>query len=353
MTGSCSSEVGELWYLQNAVTLDDWHRQRAELLGRLQRFYGAMPARGALEVEEYQRREFVTHTEIKLSYAGEPGERIPAYLLLPRNAPCAKQPGILAAHQCAFAWACDVGKEQVVGKCVDWPDQAYGLELVREGFVVLAPDANKVGERYNPSLREPWQTAAMLPAGQEACCTAPGGSWGPIRWKPVFNVMRGIDLLAQHPLVNPLRIGMIGHSLGADTLLWSMPLDPRIRTGVISGGGLMGLTGQGATRATALWLSRRLPLPFTDVVRLIAPRAFFEVIGNEDYPSICDDSLKGSDVDARMAAKRAAHEAIGEVYRLYGARERLALYEFDGGHRFPTPARKAAYAWLKRWLKDA
>ncbi len=322
-----------------------------------------MPARGALEVEEYQRREFATHTEIKLSYAGEPGERTPAYLLLPRNAPRAKQPGILAAHQCASA--CDVGKEQVIGKCVDWPDQAYGLELVREGFVVLAPDANKVGERYDPSLREPWQTrydpslrepwqtAAMLPAGQEPCCTAPGGSWGPIRWKPVLDVMRAIDLLAQHPLVDPLRIGMIGHSLGADTLLWSMPLDSRIRAGVINGGGLMGLTGPNAPRETAVWLSRRLPLPFTDVVRLIAPRAFFEVIGNEDYLNICDDSLKGAGVDARMAAKRAAHEAIGEVYRLYGARDRLALYDFDGGHRFPTPARKAAYAWLKRWLGDA
>ncbi len=351
MTGPCSCQVGALWYLQNAVALDDWHRQRAELLGRLQQFYGAIPARGALEVEEYQRREFATHTEIKLSYAGEAGERIPAYLLLPRNAPRAKQPGILAAHQCALA--CDVGKEQVVGKSVDWPDQAYGLELVREGFVVLAPDANKVGERYDSSLREPWQTAAMLPEGQEACCTAPGGSWGPIRWKPVFNVMRGIDLLVQHPLVNPLRIGMIGHSSGAETLLWSMPLDSRIRTGVISGGGLMGLTGPSVPLATAQWLSRTLPLPFTDVVRLIAPRAFFEVIGNEDYLNICDDSLKGADVDARMAAKRAAHEAIGEVYRLHGARERLALYEFDGGHCFPAPARKAAYAWLKRWLGDA
>lgn len=335
------------------MTLEDWHRQRAELLGRLQQFYGAMPARGALEIEEHHRREFATHTEITLSYAGERNERIPAYLLVPRNAPLDKRPGIFAAHQCGLT--CDLGKEQVVGKCVDWPDQAYGLELVREGFVVLAPDANKVGERYDPSLREPWQNAPAIGVGQEACCTAPGGPWGPIRWKPVFDVMRGIDLLAKHPMVDPKRIGMIGHSMGAETLLWSMPLDSRIQAGVISGGGLMGFRAQNtaltpASAATRLWLSSREPLPFTDVVRLIAPRAFFEAVGNEDYPNICDDSLKQADVDTRMAAKRAAHEAIGEVYRLYGARERLALYEFGGGHRFPAPARKAAYAWLKRWL---
>ena len=315
-----------------------------------------MPARAALEVEEYRRREFATHTEIKLSYAGEPGERIPAYLLLPRNTPRGKRAAIFAAHQCALQ--CDLGKEQVVGKCVDWPDQAYGLELVREGFVVLAPDANKVGERYDPSLREPWRKATALGASEDACCTAPGGPWGPIRWKPVFDVMRGIDLLAQHPLVDPARIGMIGHSMGAETLLWSMPLESRIRAGVMSGGGVMGLTAQNApltpaSAATRAWLSSRQPLPFTDEVQLMAPRAFLEVVGNEDYVNICDESLKRADVDARMAAKRAAHEAIAEVYGLYGARERLALYEFDGGHQFPAPARKAAYAWLKRWLEDA
>ena len=100
----------------------------------------------------------------------------------------------------------------------------------------------------------------------------------------------------------------------------------------------MGLTGPSVPLATAQWLSRTLPLPFTDVKSdWIAPRAFFEVIGNEDYLNICDDSLKGADVDARMAAKRAAHEAIGEVYRLQGPGSVLLYMSLMAGIVSPRP----------------
>jgi len=96
------------------VIIGEWDRRRAALLARLEKFYGALPAREALEIQEHHRREFATHTEIKLSYAGERNERIPAYLLVPRNAPRDKRPAIFAAHQCRLT--CDLGKEQVVGK---------------------------------------------------------------------------------------------------------------------------------------------------------------------------------------------------------------------------------------------
>ena len=166
---------------------DEWRDRRNELLDRLREWRGELPARGPLEVAETSRREYHSHTEIALTYAGEPGERIPAYLLLPRDPVAMPTPGILAAHQCACQ--CDIGKEQVVGKCVDLPDQAYGLELVCEGFAVLAPDANKVGERYDPELREQWQCAFEDLPDQTRCCCAPG-AWAastsafpwPARW---------------------------------------------------------------------------------------------------------------------------------------------------------------------------
>ena len=323
----------------------EWDQQRTELIERLEAWRGPLDERGPLEVEEHGRREYRSHTEIKLSYDDGRRKRIPAYLLIPRNAPDERLPAVFAAHQCAGH--CDVGKEQVVGKCADSPDQAYGLELAREGFVVLAPDANKVGERYDPSLREPWQTMADL-GGQQACCTAPGGSWGPVRAKPVFDVMRGIDLLCEHPRVNPDRIGMIGHSLGADTTLWVMPFEPRIKAAAISGGGLQ-----------LDWMP--YGLPFIDILRLIAPRPFLHVCGVEDpahwattQAEMLDARAGGPDlsvpVNERMRASRAATEAARDVYRLYAAEDAIARYEFDGGHSFPPDARRAAYDWLRRWL---
>lgn len=311
--------------------------RRGDLLRRLKEWCGELPPRGALDVEEVWRREYSSHTEVKLTYEGEPGERIPAYLLLPRNPLCRPAPGILAAHQCACL--CDVGKEQVVGKCADLPDQAYGLELVREGFVVVAPDANKVGERYDPQLREPWQRAYVDTEDQSVCCTAPGGSWGPVRYKRVYDAMRAVDLLCDLDEVDETRIGMIGHSLGADTTLWTMPLDERIRAATISGGGLI-----------RDWLP--YGLPYADILSLLAPRAFLEVTGYRDYTNCeSDDEMLG--IEERMRRKREAHAAARAAYELAGQADALSRLEFEGGHAFPEHARKAAYAWLKRWLLDA
>ena len=132
---------------------------------------------------------------------------------------------------------------------------------------------------------------------------------------------------------------MIGHSLGADTTLWVMPLEERIQAAVISGGGLMGLPGDPPHG-----------LPFRELLTVIAPRPFFEVVGNEDYLNICDKSLILSSVDERMAAKRAVYKSAEEIYAELGGQGRLGKFEFDGGHCFPDHARKAAYTWFKQWL---
>jgi len=322
------------------LTAAQWQQTRAGLLQNMAEWTGDIPPRGDLDVREVYRREYFTHTEIKLTYQGEPGERIPAYLLIPRERRGARLPAMFAAHQCACQ--CDIGKEQVVGKCVDWPDQAYGLELVREGYVVLAPDANKVGERWDPALREQWERCTPNTPeeqGQNRCCTAPGGTWGPIRWKPVFDVMRGIDLLCQHELVDPERIGIIGHSLGADTIAWTMPLEPRIVAAVISGGGLVDLN------IRPYWL------PYDEILKVIAPRPFFEVTGVHDYANCGSDDPNLTD-DQRMEKKRAAHASAQGVYDLLGHPDRLGRFEHDGGHCFPVAGRRAGYDWLNRWLRD-
>ena len=170
------------------------------------------------------------------------------------------------------------------------------------------------------------------------CTSSPGGSWGPIRWKPVFDVMRGIDLLSRHERVDPSRIGMIGHSLGADTAIWTMPFDERIRAAAVSGGGLM-IYGS------------RLPygLPYEDVLKLIAPRPFLEITGAWD-----DVNWKGCEkpqtVEDAFRRKRLALAKAREVYALHGKADCLSAFEFEGGHTFPADGRRAAYAWLRRWL---
>ena len=129
---------------------------------------------------------------------------------------------------------------------------------------------------------------------------------------------------------------MIGHSLGADTTLWTMPVEKRIKVAAISGGGLMHSTSSHG-------------VPYADVLSLMAPRPFLEVTGYHDYTN-CRDKESGISIDDRMRKKREAHQAAQAVYQLLGHEDRLSRYEFDGGHSFPTEGREATYAWFRRWL---
>jgi hypothetical protein len=225
-----------------------------------------------------------------LVVAGDYSEYLP-----PASCPGRPLPAVFAAHQRGDQ--CDLGKQQVVGKSVDRPDQAYGLGLVQEGVVVLAPDANKVGERYAPNLREPWQCVGDPPceAGpwyvrQRGCCLAPGRSWGAQRWKPVFDVRCGVDLLVQHPRADPTRIGMIGHSMGGDTVLWAMPWSERIHGAVISGSGLLQHFPPAGPYG----------LPYADILGLIAPARSWRSL----EPTIPERGSggRGTDRDKPLAA---------------------------------------------------
>jgi len=266
-----------------------------------------------------RRHEYARHTQIALLYDGDAGERIAAYLLLPRSGDRRPLPAVVAAHPCARR--CAVGKEQVVRRCADLPDGSFGLELVRRGFAVIAPDAAKVGERCDRRLRQPWQEADDVGGGAARCCEAPGGSLGAIRWKRVHDTMRAVDLLAQHRRVDATRIGVIGHGLGADTLLLTMAHDERIRCAA--------LAGAGACPADP---SRELPA--ATLLAAAAPRPLIEF--------------------ARAGVRRTAHADAGRAYAAAGAPAALALVEGDGPEAaFPPASRAAACDWLERHLMAA
>ncbi len=319
-----------------------WTERKEQLREDLLAWLGDLPNRPEPVITEIWRREFATHTEIKLQYPDEAGEPVPAYLLKPRNPIRSPLPAILALHQCGHL--CDIGKEQVVGKCADLPEQAYGLDLVRRGFLVLAPDAKNVGERYNPNLREPWQRVRDF-GGQHFCCLGTGGSWAKPHWKRVSDVMSAIDLLSSLPEADPDRIGMIGFSLGADTILWAMPFEPRVKAASISCGGVFKNWNPDDWNPYAL--------AYADVLKILAPRPIYLTMGIEDPINYLDENEPAdSSPDELLKPKRRAHEAAEDHYRSLGAAKKFRVSEFPGGHEFPEVQREEAYAWLEKWLVE-
>lgn len=126
---------------------------RAKLDAWIERF-GPWAVHNPVQLHIHDERGLyhgVAYRELAVTYEGEFGERIPAYLLIPTQGK-PPYPAIVAQHQCFQD--CDIGKDAVVGKSHLRPDQAYGFELVLRGYVVLAPDSINCGARNVPGVRD-------------------------------------------------------------------------------------------------------------------------------------------------------------------------------------------------------
>jgi dienelactone hydrolase len=280
--------------------------------------------RTALEVQVSEETNAEKYIRRKITYLAEPGDRVPAYLYLPKDQ---KKPA--AAMLCLHPTGA-LGKGIVAG-LADKPNRAYARELAERGFVCLAPDYPSFGD-YPYDFNLP----GRLPSGSI---------------KAVWNNVRAIDLLETLPEVDRDRIGCIGHSLGGHNALFTAVFDQRLRAVVSScgftpfhhyyGGKLAGWT---SPRYMPLISSEyandssRVPFDFYEVVAALAPRPFFT-----------NSPLHDSNFD--VAGVKKVMEAAGQVYALYDARERLVVKYPDDGHDFPNVEREQAYQWLKQVFK--
>src|SRR5207253_1287880 len=114
----------------------DWQKRRASILEAMQKVMGPLPGkekRCALEVRTEEEADCGDYLRRLMSYNSEPGSRVSAYLLIPKKALSPKPPAVLALHQTH-----SLGQKVVVGLGGSTNDE-YGVELVRRGYVVLAP----------------------------------------------------------------------------------------------------------------------------------------------------------------------------------------------------------------------
>ena len=233
------------------------------------------------------------------------GRKVPAYVLVPEGRSKPPYPAMLCNHQCNVD--CHLGKEVVVGKVVDRPDQAFGLELVRQGFVVLAPDGLFCGQRNIPEMRK---------EGEAKPCFDDVKRFLHRDWEQKLrdDGIRAVDLLASLDFVDKQRIGVIGHSGGSFGALVTMAADKRIKAGIISG-------------RTRDWDAKRFSP--------IAPRLLI----------ILNGLLDGATEDIERTSTGVT-EVMSE-YREAGAEDNLILRTHKCGHHFIDEFKWFAYRRLK------
>jgi dienelactone hydrolase len=307
-------------------TTAEWAKRRQQILANMQQVMGPLPGddhKVPLDVKITEIVERPKYVRKKLTFAVEKDDRVPAYLLVPREHP-SKLPAVLVLHQ-----TIPIGKDEPAG-LGEQENKRIGVHLVERGYVVLCPDYPSFGEYRYDFAKSKFLSGSM---------------------KAVWNNMRALDLLASLPEVDGERIGCIGHSLGGHNAMFTAVFDPRIKVCVSNcgftsfckyyGGNLKGWTSaRYMPRIASIYEMKpeKMPFDFSDVVAALAPRAFLA------SAPLHDDNFDVSGVRDCIAAAQ-------PVYELLGAKDKLAANYPDCKHDFPPEARKVAYGWLDRWLK--
>ena len=299
---------------------------RPTALKRMELVMGPLPSadrKVPLDVQVTSEEKLDGHVRKKLTYAAEAGDRVPAYLLVPTGF-TGKRPAALCLHQTVA-----IGKGQPVGLDKD-VNKHYALELVKRGYVCLAPNYPSFGDYKYDFKKSPHPSGTM---------------------KAIWNNVRGVDLLQSLPEVDGDRIAAIGHSLGGHNALFTAAFDDRIKAVVTCcgfcsfakyyGGNLTGWTSDRYMPRIATVYDKdpkKVPFDFTDVVIAIAPRAVMAVAPVKDG---------NFDVEGVKDVIRVAKP----VYESLKAADELQARYPDAGHDFPPEERKAAYEFLDKRLK--
>lgn len=310
--------------IQPVKAIPDWNVRRAHVLANMQQVMGPFPdhPKPDFYVEVVEVVEFPTYTQTEITFAVEPGDRLPAYLLIPKNL-TGKTAGVLALHQ-TYAG----GKEEPAGVSGTL-NRHYGQELAERGYVVIAPDYPGYGD-YNIDVYAMGYASATM--------------------KGIWNHMRCVDLLQSLPEVDPARIGAIGHSLGGHNTLFVGAFDPRIKVMVTScgftyfpkyyGGNLTGWSHKGYMPRIASEYGTdpaKMPFDFTEILGVIAPRAVFI------NAPLHDDNFEYTGIEDCVAAAM-------PVFELFSSGHKLQAEYPDAEHDFPPAQRSAAYALIAEVL---
>ncbi|MFO1044093.1 MAG: alpha/beta fold hydrolase [Planctomycetaceae bacterium] len=309
---------------------DDWAVRVRHIRANMQLVMGPLPGndrRVPLDVETISEERTDKYLRRKLKFTPEPGDRVPAWLLIPHGlSDNQKAPAMLCLHQTN-----NVGKNEPAG-FGGLKSLYYAHELAERGFVCIVPDYPSFGE-YPYDFKKQ------------------GAHYASGSMKAIWNNMRAVDLFETLPFVDKSRIGVIGHSLGGHNALFTAAFDERLKAVVTS----CGFTpfhdyykGKLAGWTSDRYMPRirdvygndpdKVPFDFYEIVGSLAPRGLFS-----------NSPIHDSNFDLDGVKK--AFQKGSEVYSLFDAKTQLQLVTPDAPHDFPEAERLKAYEWLQRQLK--
>jgi hypothetical protein len=308
-------------------TPEDWALRRQHILAGMQQAMGELPHRRNLlpfDIKVLERVKTKGFERRKISMVVEEGDRLNAYLFIPAGPDKGKSlPGMLALHPTN-----PLGKMPTAG--LSEGPMPYGLELAKRGYVVVVPDYPSMGEERDYDFKSDRYVSGTM--------------------KGIFNHMRCVDYLCSLEVVDPERLGVIGHSLGGHNAMFVGVFDTRLKVIVSSCGWTPFHDYYGGKIAG--WTSDRYMPRLRDVYKLdpdLVPFDFYEVVAAlAPRPFFSNSPMRDDNFDVK-GVKKAIPVAL-QVFRLLGAGDQLQVRYPDIGHAFPLEVREEAYRFIDRAL---
>jgi len=322
----------------NATTRDGYERWRDVFENRLRGLLGPMPEPVALDPEIIETVDCGDYIREKVVFDTEKYCSVVAYVLVPKDLqPGEKRPGILAAHGHGNGKSdiCGVYDDTTQEQYVEDLNYDYARQMVREGYVVIAPDWRGFGERKSP--------AQWAREGRDPCNVnymAAGYLGYHFIALQIWDGMRCVDYLQTRPEVDPDRLGVCGLSFGGTMTTYMAALEPRLKVACISGY-LSTIKNDAITlRGNANFCgSQYMPGLLTigdipEVAGLIAPKPLVVEMGELDQCFVIEDM-------------KAAYARLEKIYAAAGVSDRLACDHHPVGHAWSG---KISLPWFKKYL---
>jgi dienelactone hydrolase len=350
---------------RGALSVEEWRRRgRAEI----ERTLSYSPKGVPLDVRVHETLPRTGYEIRRISFAGSPHYRVPAFLLVPTTGK-GPYPAVVALHDHG-GWYFR-GKEKLVQiegehaalknyRAGSYGGRTFADELAKRGFVVIVPDAFYWGERRLQYAQPPAELTARLqgldpetPAFAYAtnkylnervedlntCLSFAGTSWMGI---VNHDDRQSVSVLAAMPEVDSQRLGCIGLSGGGYRATYLTGTEPRLRAAVIVG-----------------WMTS---LPSTLDITYSTHAGLFDAFGlhaSLDHPDIASLAAPDTAVFVQNCARdrlftRAGMEEssakIQRVYQALGQPEKYRSKFYDVPHQFNVEMQDEAFAWLEQWL---
>lgn len=309
-----------------ALAYDDgdvktWQRKLRRKLASLSGYDKLPRDKAPLRPRTVWKRKHSLGSIEKLAFTCEPGADAVGYLCLPRNAEPPYPVFIcLQGHSTGMHNSIAVAAEDETTPVKPKGDRDFAIGCLRRGFAALCIEQRAFAQRAERRL-DTMSRSEHLTCHEAAMHALMLGRT--LAAERVYDVDRGIDLLAEHDDIDLKRLGIMGNSGGGLISILAGALLPRIRFMMPSCGFC---TYRESIMAIPHCVDNYIPslllhAEMSDVLGLFAPRPVVVVAGRDDPLFPVKDVRK-------------AFADVKKIYTAAGASNRCRLIVGNEGHRF-------------------